>query len=110
MDAATINQAFFCFTYIDFFRIFLYFYIFDLINIFGGNPEINRLKSSVISSEIKTITLIECANGKFGQDCNERCGECVEEQCHHVNGSCVNGCKPGYKGIKCTKGSQCLLY
>ena len=46
----------------------------------------------------------------FGQDCNERCGECLgKEQCHHVNGSCINGCKPGYKGTMCTTGSQSLL-
>ncbi|XP_078328924.1 uncharacterized protein LOC111115260 isoform X3 [Crassostrea virginica] len=45
-----------------------------------------------------------CDNEMFGQDCNERCGECVgKKQCHHVNGSCFNGCKPGYKGIMCTK-------
>ena len=67
-------------------------------------------KSSFISSEIKIVNFTECGNEMFGQDCNERCGECVgEEQCHHVNGSCVNGCKPGYKGIRCTKGSQSLL-
>ena len=60
---------------------------------------------------MKTFTLIECVYGNVSQDCNERCGECVgEEQCHHVNGSCVNGCKPGYKGIMCTKGSQSLLH
>ena len=47
----------------------------------------------------------------FGQDCNERCGECVgKEQCHHVNGSCFNGCKPGYKGIMCTKGYQSYFF
>ena len=56
------------------------------------------------------INFTVCDNEMFGQDCNERCGECQgEEQCHHVNGSCINGCKPGYKGIMCTKGSQSLL-
>ena len=56
---------------------------------------------------MKTIIFIVCDNGSFGQDCNERCGECLgKEQCHHVNGSCINGCKPGFHGIMCTKGSQ----
>ena len=93
---------------------FLYFCILKSLISFkcwGKTPKFNRLKSSVISTEIKIITLIECANGKFGQDCNERCGECVgKEQCQHINGSCVSGCKPGYKGIRCTKGSQSLFH
>ena len=55
------------------------------------------------------MTFTVCDNGMFGQDCNDRCGKCLgKEQCHHVNGSCINGCKPGYKGIMCTKGSQSL--
>ena len=41
----------------------------------------------------------------FGQGCMESCGHCVAlKQCHHVNGSCLNGCDRGYQGIKCKKG------
>ena len=48
-----------------------------------------------------------CSDGTFGQNCTEECGECLgKEQCDHVNGTCVNGCNPGYYGITCTEGGQ----
>ena len=41
----------------------------------------------------------------FGKHCKESCGKCLmDEQCHHINGSCLNGCNPGYYGNKCTEG------
>ena len=44
----------------------------------------------------------ECDNGTFGKDCTESCGNCVEEgQCHFVNGTCMNGCVPGFSGSFC---------
>lgn len=47
----------------------------------------------------------ECDNGLFGRNCTSTCGKCVgAEQCHHINGTCLNGCDPGYKGADCTKG------
>ena len=52
-----------------------------------------------------------CGNGTFGQDCTEQCGECLrKEQCHHVDGSCANGCNPGYQGLMCTKGCHFIFY
>lgn len=28
----------------------------------------------------------------------------VRIYCHHVNGTCMNGCASGYRGFKCTDG------
>ena len=48
----------------------------------------------------------ECDNGTFGQDCLESCGSCFgEKQCHHTNGTCLNGCNAGYQGLNCTEGN-----
>ena len=48
----------------------------------------------------------ECDNGTFGQNCLESCGWCVgEKQCHHTNGTCLNGCNAGYQGLNCTEGN-----
>lgn len=47
----------------------------------------------------------ECYRGTFGQNCTKSCGKCLRgEHCHHINGTCMNGCDPGYKGIDCSKG------
>ena len=47
----------------------------------------------------------ECDGGMFGKYCNESCGKCLNDgQCHHINGSCLNGCASGYRGINCTEG------
>ena len=49
----------------------------------------------------------ECDGHTFGQDCAEACGNCVnDEQCHHINGTCLNGCKLGYKGQQCKQGNR----
>ncbi|XP_061165618.1 uncharacterized protein LOC133174522 [Saccostrea echinata] len=48
----------------------------------------------------------ECDDGRYGQDCGERCGACLGyKQCHHINGSCPEGCDTGYKGNFCTTGN-----
>lgn len=50
------------------------------------------------------ICLIECSVGKFGQNCSYLCGNCLEmEQCHHINGTCLNGCVENYNGSYCTQ-------
>ena len=46
-----------------------------------------------------------CDNGMYGEDCSKTCGSCINNiQCHHVNGSCLQGCGPGYKGDRCVEG------
>lgn len=48
----------------------------------------------------------ECGNRNFGPDCKESCGKCLRgEPCHHINGTCMDGCDSGYFGILCTKGN-----
>nr|XP_022309660.1 multiple epidermal growth factor-like domains protein 10 isoform X2 [Crassostrea virginica] len=47
----------------------------------------------------------ECGNNTFGQDCTSVCGHCSEnEHCHHINGSCLNGCDPGFNRLMCDQG------
>lgn len=47
----------------------------------------------------------ECDNRRFGGNCREQCGSCLNlEQCHHVNGTCMIGCDRGYQGVYCTEG------
>ena len=43
----------------------------------------------------------------FGTNCSEQCGNCLSlDQCHHINGSCPDGCAPGFQGVTCTKGNS----
>ncbi|XP_078327444.1 uncharacterized protein LOC144623123 [Crassostrea virginica] len=47
----------------------------------------------------------ECAKGYYGNGCSEVCGHCVDKNgCHHINGTCLNGCKKGYMGNLCKTG------
>lgn len=41
----------------------------------------------------------------YGKNCSLSCGNCFKlEQCHNINGTCINGCDSGYKGFNCTEG------
>ena len=47
-------------------------------------------------------TVLECEQFTYVLVCNQACGNCSKgEQCHHVNGSCLNGCEVGMYGDKC---------
>ena len=46
--------------------------------------------------------LIACDGGTYGEICKETCGYCFQKDtCIHTNGTCVNGCDPGYIGDLC---------
>lgn len=48
------------------------------------------------------IYITVCNEGTYGSDCNYTCGQChAKEDCHHVNGTCLLGCEPGYQGDLC---------
>nr|XP_022311511.1 multiple epidermal growth factor-like domains protein 10 isoform X2 [Crassostrea virginica] len=39
----------------------------------------------------------KCSDGTYGGNCSEICGGCLNgTTCHHVNGQCPSGCKPGW--------------
>ena len=49
-----------------------------------------------------TSSPLGCDNGTYGNDCNNTCGHCInDESCFHTNGSCLNGCDPGFTGNIC---------
>lgn len=55
--------------------------------------------------KIYFIIITECDGGKYGPVCSLACGACINStKCHHINGSCLQGCGPGFKGQKCDKG------
>lgn len=42
----------------------------------------------------------------YGKNCSLSCGHCFKlEQCHNINGTCMNGCDSGYNGFNCTEGN-----
>lgn len=46
-----------------------------------------------------------CDGGTYGDNCILTCGNCEEsEQCHHIDGTCMNGCDSGYQSVKCNQG------
>lgn len=50
--------------------------------------------------------LSDCTNHMYGENCSISCGHCLaREQCHHINGTCMNGCDSGYQGSSCTEGN-----
>lgn len=62
-------------------------------------------KSSFIC--IYFFVFIECDGGLFGMNCSIPCKHCLNnQQCHHINGACANGCDPGYIGNTCTEGTE----
>lgn len=53
--------------------------------------------------------LTDCDERMFGERCSSSCGHCLgSEQCHHINGTCMNGCASGYESDFCTKGNTSL--
>lgn len=52
-----------------------------------------------------------CEVGTYGENCSNQCGHCFEtEQCHHINGTCMNGCDSGFHGLLCTDGKHVLIF
>lgn len=47
----------------------------------------------------------ECTAKTYGLECQRVCGNCRNgDPCHHVNGSCINGCDKGTFGVRCDTG------
>lgn len=53
------------------------------------------------------LNFVECPDGLYGEMCQNKCGHYSNQsKCHHINGTCMNGCLPGYKSEFC---NQCTL-
>ena len=56
--------------------------------------------------QIYIFFILACENLTYGLDCREVCGNCLNlKQCNHINGSCMEGCDPGFQGEKCVRGT-----
>lgn len=45
-----------------------------------------------------------CVPGFYGWMCSSKCSRhCVNGECHHINGTCLQGCNSGWKGDKCAE-------
>lgn len=48
----------------------------------------------------------ECKFKTYGVNCSMKCGHCQKKkQCHHITGFCKKGCKKGFQGDGCNKGT-----
>lgn len=67
----------------------------------------SRTTTDRTTDAYENIYVLECLYQTYGPDCQQICGNCKNrEQCHHVNGSCPNGCDRGIFGEKCDKGTR----
>lgn len=56
------------------------------------------------------IKHLACNATWFGDGCKSQCGYCLgENNCHHVNGSCLLGCQEGFTGDLCFD-RECCIY
>lgn len=56
------------------------------------------------------INWLECSDGFYGEECSSSCGHCLNDSaCHHVTGTCDQGCEPGYQAPNCTEGILCNI-
>ncbi|XP_052694168.1 multiple epidermal growth factor-like domains protein 10 [Crassostrea angulata] len=65
---------------------------------------------SFVGTDLCEVEVYGCDSGSYGVDCNEICGNCLNEsQCSNVNGTCFTGCNAGYEGdlckTECNRGS-----
>ena len=51
--------------------------------------------------DVPLLIFVECSSPTYGAGCAERCYNCEDNACDHVNGRCENGCKRGYRGAFC---------
>lgn len=63
-------------------------------------------KKTRIALATENDCFLECPNQTYGLECKKICGNCKnKESCHHVDGSCLNGCDKGVYGEKCDIGT-----
>ena len=54
--------------------------------------------------EMYSFCITECPHGQYGEACENVCGQCIDpSECHHVHGTCLNGCRPGFTGNHCSQ-------
>lgn len=52
------------------------------------------------------ISISDCTSQTYGMNCSKKCGHCKgEKHCNHITGICQKGCKKGFQGEKCNKGT-----
>ena len=57
------------------------------------------------------LGVLACSGERYGVNCSETCCNCKHKTCISVSGNCRYGCKPDWKGGKCTQGiTYCMQY
>ncbi|KAK3594317.1 hypothetical protein CHS0354_028697 [Potamilus streckersoni] len=84
---------------------------------FRVNDSLARFVSVIRqNSDILTLCEVivdgECQKGRFGDVCNETCGNCLNGNlsCNGTTGQCIDGCERGWSGITCKEGCKIGAY
>ena len=51
-----------------------------------------------------------CAETYYGDKCDMKCGQCIDDTCFQVNATCIHGCRPGWTGDTCTGKKNYMRY
>ena len=55
------------------------------------------------------LLILACTKGSYGQDCKLTCNDKCDG-CNKVDGSCDEGCQPGWQGDNCQQRYMFKLY
>ncbi|KAH9494753.1 hypothetical protein Btru_017793, partial [Bulinus truncatus] len=79
----------------------------------GCNNVDGRCNKGCVDGYVGEYCNVECSKNNYGQDCSRNCSvNCManinnsRQTCHHVNGSCFNGCTDGYYAPLCTQATE----
>lgn len=98
--------VFFSFLFLSFVQMFLCQGLF--LFMFQPCP-CNFFVAYVLSYELHVFLTQECGKGTWGSGCVSHCDSCINSTCNKTDGTCLTGCRPGYKSSpRCTEGKRVL--
>lgn len=97
---------FFSFLFVSFVQMFLCQGL--ILYMFQPCP-CNFFVAYVLPYELRVFLSQECGKGTWGSGCVSHCDSCINSTCNNTDGTCLTGCRPGYKSSpRCTEGKRVL--
>lgn len=73
----------------------------------------NKIEKNIYRQQKSTLFFSpnkECSSGTYGENCTYQCGGCLNAvSCDHVNGTCFEGCTPGWQTTDTCHKRMCMF-